>query len=187
MTLMKSGVAALGILGLAFIILLATRTTQTNGPNFDIVGQQSPPIEGLAVNGDNFELEKVLLENRSLPVEQQTWVAVNFFASWCSGCVIEHSDLLRFHEKGVTLEDGKQCKTKLIGVAFNDRLADIEDFFAKYGGDWPVLADERTNRVAIDFSVMTAPETVLIAPNGLVVKKVVGPISYDDLVMGISC
>ena len=63
MTLMKSGVAALGILGLAFIILLATRTTQTNGPNFDIVGQQSPPIEGLAVNGENFELEKVLLEN----------------------------------------------------------------------------------------------------------------------------
>ena len=50
-----------------------------------------------------------------------------------------------------------------------------------------VLLDEGTNRVAINYSVMTAPETVLIAPNGLVAKKIVGPITYEKLVAGIEC
>ena len=187
MTLMKSGTLALGALGIVFVILLATRTTQTNGPNFDIVGHPSPPIQGEAVNGEDFKLDQILLENRSLPTSDQVWVVVNFFASWCSGCIIEHSELLKFHQEGVSLKDGKKCQTRLIGVAFNDRLDDIRDFFEKYGGDWLVLADEGTNRVAIDFSVLTAPETVLIAPNGLVVKKIVGPVSYDDLATGITC
>ena len=53
--------------------------------------------------------------------------------------------------------------------------------------NWPVLLDEGTNRVAINYSVMTAPETVLIAPNGLVAKKIVGPITYEKLVAGIEC
>ena len=187
MTLMKSGVVALGVLGIAFIILLATRATQTNGPNFDIVGQPSPPIHGEAVNGESFKLEDLLLENRSLPASDQIWVAVNFFASWCSGCIVEHGELLKFHEEGVSLQDGTKCKTRLIGVAFNDRLDDIRNFFERYGGDWLVLADEGTNRIAIDFSVLTAPETVLIAPNGLVVKKIVGPVSYDGLTTGVTC
>ncbi len=50
-----------------------------------------------------------------------------------------------------------------------------------------MLLDEGTNRVAINYSVMTAPETVLIAPNGLVAKKIVGPITYEKLVAGIEC
>ncbi|HJM27771.1 MAG TPA: redoxin domain-containing protein [Acidimicrobiales bacterium] len=187
MTVMKSGIIGLAVLGIAFIVLLATRTTQTNGPNYAIVGQQAPQIQGETVDGEDFELDEILLKNRSLPISDQTWVAVNFFASWCSGCVTEHSELLRFYEEGILRDDGIKCQTELIGVAFNDRLSDIENFFKKYGGDWPVLAGEETNRVAIDFSVLTAPETVLIAPNGLVVKKIVGPVSYDDLATGVTC
>ena len=72
-------------------------------------------------------------------------------------------------------------------MAFNDSKKDIDRFFDKYGGDWQVLLDEGTNRVAINYSVMTAPETVLIAPNGLVAKKIVGPITYEKLVAGIEC
>ena len=124
---MKSGIIGLAVLGIAFIVLLATRTTQTNGPNYAIVGQQAPQIQGETVDGEDFELDEILLKNRSLPISDQTWVAVNFFASWCSGCVTEHSELLRFYEEGILRDDGIKCQTELIGVAFNDRLSDIEN------------------------------------------------------------
>jgi len=187
MTLMKSGILALAAIAIAFIVLLATRGPQSNGPNFDIVGQLSPPVEGETADGGSYILERTILENRTLPRAKQTWVAINFFASWCTGCVVEHDELIRFHEEGVIGQDGIKCETELVGVAFNDRLSDIQDFFSEYGGDWPVLVDEGTNRIAIDFSVLTAPETVLVAPNGVIVRKIVGPVEYSELTMGITC
>ena len=187
MNLAKSGLIVLGVISIFFITLLATRGTQSNQPNFDLVGQQAPLFAAEMITGGEFNLEDELIANRALTPRDQVWIAVNFFASWCTGCIVEHADLVAFHAESAFSSDGTKCNTKLVSVAFNDNIKDIEDFFDKYDGDWPVLLDGSTNRVAIDYSVMTAPETVLIAPSGLVVKKIVGPITYEKLSAGIEC
>ncbi|MEC7607439.1 MAG: redoxin domain-containing protein [Actinomycetota bacterium] len=187
MSLGKSGLILFAIVSIGFVVLLATRGSQSNQPNFDLVGQPAPLFQAETVTGGEFDLEDVLIANRALIPRDQVWVAVNFFASWCTGCIIEHDELLAFHNEGAFSSNGVKCNTKLVSVAFNDNKKDIDRFFDKYGGDWPVLLDEGTNRVAINYSVMTAPETVLIAPNGLVAKKIVGPITYEKLVAGIEC
>lgn len=183
----KTGMVILALVSVGFITLLATRGTQSNQPNFDLVGEPAPLFSSQTIDGDEFNLEQILLENRSLTPRDQVWVAVNFFASWCTGCIAEHDELLTFHSESVVSGDGERCKTRLVSIAFNDNKNDIEAFFEKYGGDWPVLLDEGSNRIAIDYSVMTAPETILVAPSGLVVKKIVGPITYDKLSDGIEC
>ena len=187
MSTAKSGLIILVVVSAGFIALLATRGTQSNQPNFDLVGEPAPLFAAGTVTGGEFDLEDVLIRNRALNPKDQVWVAVNFFASWCTGCIVEHDELLAFHNEGVFSSEGQKCNTKLVSVAFNDNIKDIERFFEKYGGDWPVLLDEGTNRVAINYSVMTAPETILIAPSGLVAKKIVGPITFEKLAAGIEC
>lgn len=177
-----------GVVIVAFVILLATRDVQRNGPNFDIVGQPSPPVQGVSYTGESFDLDLVIAENRVTgDRSDQTWVVVNFFASWCTGCVEEHPDLTRLHDDGVVMPDGRSCATQLVGVTFNDKASDVEGFFERLGGDWPVLVGDSTNQTVVDFSVLSVPETVVIAPSGVVVEKFIGAVEYDDLVRNILC
>lgn len=169
-----------------FVVLLATRDTAQNGPNFDIVGAASPPVVGIGYDDTTFDLDQVLIDNRSLPAEEQTWVVVNFFASWCAPCEAEHPDLIRFDTEGVVRPDGTECSTELVGVTFGDTAANVEAFFDERGGDWPVLVGD-TNGMVVDFGVTSAPETVIVAPNGVVWQKITGQTSYDQLVEMIPC
>ncbi|MBG01194.1 MAG: hypothetical protein CL470_02880 [Acidimicrobiaceae bacterium] len=187
MTPFKWLMTAVALVSIAFIVILSVQNQQKNLPNFDLVGEVSPEVAGVTTSGNSVDLGKTLQENRSLAPIEQTWTAVNFFASWCSGCIVEHEDLVRFHEQGVTNSDGARCPTQLLGVAFNDDKSGVENFFAQFGGNWPVLVGPETNQIALDFSVLTAPETFLIAPSGVVILKVVGPVTYETLVEGVIC
>ncbi|MGI9621766.1 MAG: TlpA family protein disulfide reductase [Acidimicrobiales bacterium] len=169
-----------GIVVVAFIVLLATRDVQTNDPSDDIVGQGAPPIEGTSYDGTSFDLEEVLAENRVSEVSDQEWVVVNFFASWCVPCRIEHPELVRFAAEGTS------CPTRLVGVTFNDTPENVSEFFDELGGDWPVLVGD-TASMAIDYSVLTAPETFVIAPSGIVTAKFFGAVEYEQLAEQISC
>ena len=187
MTPLKWLITVIALLSVGFIVILTVQNQQKNLPNFDLVGQLTPEIEGVTASGEFIDLGQILQQNRSKPPSGQTWVAVNFFASWCSGCITEHADLLRFHEEGVISSGGEQCPTQLLGVTFNDTKSAVEDFFVQFGGNWPVLVGPETNQIALDFSVLTAPETFLIAPSGLVVLKVIGPVGYEKLAEVVSC
>lgn len=141
-----------------FIVLLATSETERTGSaNFQVVGQVAPPIAGPTIDGGSYDL----FEQRG------DWVVVNFFASWCVECRIEHPELVEFNQRHQG--DGVQ----LVSVMFNDTEERAIEFFEELGGDWTTLV-QGTGRFAIDYSVTAVPETVLIAPSGRVVRKWVG-------------
>src|SRR3546814_7964023 len=64
------------------------------------------------------------------------WVAVNFFASWCTPCIQEHPELVAFDEAHREAGDAA-----VVSVTYDDRTDDAKEFFAKRGGDWPVVDD----------------------------------------------
>ncbi len=169
-----------GVLIVAFIVLLATRDVRRNEPNFGIVGGSVPPVEGVSYDGQPFDIDDILAANRGLAPEAQTWVVVNFFASWCTGCRQEHADLIRFDTEGAS------CPTQLVGVTFQDTDQNVADYFEDLGGDWPVLVGD-TAPMVIDFSVLTAPETVIVAPSGLVTNKIIGATTYEQLSGLVTC
>ncbi|GIR37799.1 MAG: hypothetical protein CM15mP49_31840 [Actinomycetota bacterium] len=78
MSLGKSGLILFAVVSIGFVVLLATRGTQSNQPNFDLVGQPAPLFQAETVNGGEFDLEDVLIANRALIPKDQVWVAVNF-------------------------------------------------------------------------------------------------------------
>ena len=104
-------------------------------------------------------------------------VVVNFFASWCLECRLEHGALVAaadaFADAGV----------RFLAVSFQDDPADSMRFLDELG--WSTntvyLRDVRS-RAAIAFGVFGVPETYFIDPEGVVVGRIVGP--TDALTLG---
>jgi len=172
--------AAVAVVVVAFIVLLATRDVQVNQPSLALVGQNVPQFSGTSYDGKTFDMNSVLLANRELPQADQTWTVINFFASWCGPCRLEHGDLTRLDTEGAA------CPTRLVGVTITDSAENVEAFFEDLGGEWPVLVGD-TSGTVIDFSVLAPPETIVVAPSGLVVAKFIGAVTYERLVEVISC
>ncbi|MGA7271039.1 MAG: redoxin domain-containing protein [Acidimicrobiia bacterium] len=97
-------------------------------------------------------------------------VVVNFFASWCLECRIEHEDLVAtsdsFADQGV----------RFVGIAFEDDPADARSYLEEAGmsrhTEYLVDTD---SRAAVGFGVFGVPETFFIDPQGTVVGRIVGP------------
>ena len=78
--------AVVGVVIVAFIVLLATRGVHENERSDAPIGEAVPNVAGVSYDGSTFDLEEILAANRLLPPEEQVWVVVNFFASWCIPC-----------------------------------------------------------------------------------------------------
>lgn len=151
------------ILGL-FVWLLATSTSDDKVSS-PLLGVLAPAITGEGFRGERFDLD----------AERGNWVLVNFFSTTCIPCIQEHPELVelsRRHEATGAL--------KIVSVTFEDKASAVREFFEQHGGSWPVLLND-TGRIAISYGVTAVPESYLVAPDGIVMRKVIGGITADDV------
>ncbi len=101
-------------------------------------------------------------------------VVINFWASWCVPCRVEHPDLMaawqRYREQGVLL----------VGIGFNDTRKDALAFRRELGGDWPLVEDPG-GRTALAYGVYGIPETFFVDRRGVIRYKHVGAVTYEVL------
>lgn len=164
-------VAPVALVMLLFVVLLATRDADNQGfQPFSLTGELAPNIVATTIDGDAFDLDSY----------RGQFVVVNFFQTSCIPCRQEHPELVSFQE---TYADAGVAS--IVSVAFDDTAANIRDFFEEFGGDWPIIAED-TGPVAVDYSVPLVPESVVIAPTGEVITKLLGGVRQSDLeaVMG---
>lgn len=148
------------------ILLLATREPASErAVNFALRGEIAPLIAGQDLDGRMFDIDD----------HSSRWVVVNFFSTTCVPCVREHPELVEFHERHVPIGD-----VEVVSVAFDDSAANVVDFFDRYGGTWPVLTRD-TGGVAVAYGVVAVPESYLVAPGGVVVEKIIGGVTADQL------
>ena len=101
-------------------------------------------------------------------------VVINFWASWCLECRVEHGALAAAWDRY------RDQRVVLLGVAFQDRAADSRAYISDVGGDWPQLADPG-ERTALAYGVYGVPETFVIGPDGRVAAKQVSSVTYPWL------
>jgi|TARA_R110002096_G_scaffold436096_2_gene667423 cytochrome c biogenesis protein CcmG, thiol:disulfide interchange protein DsbE len=104
-------------------------------------------------------------------------VIINFFASWCAPCYVEHPFLMKLKNRGY----------KIYGVSYKDKARDTNRFIKEQGNPYYKLGADEDGRVAINFGFYGAPETYVIQ-NGIIRYKHVGPIhemEFEDKVMPI--
>lgn len=131
-----------------------------------VVGDAAPAIVGTTIDGASFDLDDQLAGR---------WVVVNFFAAWCPPCRDEHPELIEFQERHRAADDAA-----VVSVVFQETDAVVREFFDDNGGDWPVVRDP-DGRLAVDYAVLSVPESFLIAPNGFVVSQIKGGVTADEI------
>ena len=101
-------------------------------------------------------------------------VVINFWASWCADCRIEHGALAAAWDRY------RDQRVILLGIAFQDRASSSRAYIHDMGGDWPQLADPGEG-TALAYGVYGVPETFVIGADGRVAAKRVGAVTYTWL------
>lgn len=134
-----------------------------------LVGQRVPALAGQTLDGQPYDID----DGRG------SWVLVNFFATWCPPCVAEHDDLVEVSEWGRNRSGPGESPVEIISLVFDQsERQQVEIFFAERGGDWPVSANAAA---VVDFQVAQVPETFVVAPSGVVVGRIRGGVTADEL------
>ena len=97
---------------------------------------------------------------------------VNFFASWCAACRIEHPLLNRLTEDRVV---------PVYGINYKDNPEDARRWLDQLGDPYVRSGADFPGRVGIDFGVYGLPESFIVDAGGHIVYKHIGPISARDL------
>jgi cytochrome c biogenesis protein CcmG/thiol:disulfide interchange protein DsbE len=122
-------------------------------PSFDLAGlADSGPMALAALKGHPF--------------------VINFFASWCIPCRIEHPLLMRL---------AQQDHLPLYGVAYKDKPEDASRLLATFGDPYRQIGLDQDGRVGLDFGVYGVPETYVIDSTGQIRRRFVGPLTADTV------
>ena len=97
-------------------------------------------------------------------------VVINFFASWCVPCRIEHPLLMRM---------AAQNHVPLYGIAYKDKPEDSSRLLANFGDPYRQVGIDRDGRVGLNFGVYGVPETYVIDSAGIIRKRFVGPLNAE--------
>lgn len=125
-------------------------------PEFSLPPVDEQPLAGLA-RADLLNLPRPVL--------------VNFWASWCVPCIIEHPQMMALQREGVPV----------FGVNYKDKASDARAFLARRGNPYARLAADEPGRAAIEFGVYGVPETYLVDRQGIIRWRWPGPITTEVL------
>ena len=98
---------------------------------------------------------------------------VNFFASWCAPCRIEHPLLMKIAQGDDNIQ--------MVGIAYKDADAAITQFLDTMGNPYDTIAMDREGAAAIPFGISGVPETFVINKMGHIQYRTKGPVMPDDV------
>lgn len=107
-------------------------------------------------------------ETATLPANQ--WYLVNFFASWCIPCVVEHPQLLYLKDK-----------VTLIGIAYKDKAVLAKTFLQQHKNPYQYVMQDDQGVAAIEFGISGVPESFLVNAEGKIVWSYAGPLLDSQL------
>lgn len=98
-------------------------------------------------------------------------VLLNVWATWCSGCLLEHPVLNDIAQENLV---------PIIGLNYKDNSQKAKAWLQKAGNPFVAIPNDLSGEVAINWGVYGAPETFVIDKKGIVRYKFIAPISNDD-------
>jgi cytochrome c biogenesis protein CcmG, thiol:disulfide interchange protein DsbE len=95
---------------------------------------------------------------------------VNFFASWCVPCRIEHPLLMRL---------ATENHVPIYGISYKDKPDASSNLLSTFGDPYAQVGLDQDGRTGLNFGVYGVPETYVLDSNGIIRKRFVGPLTAD--------
>lgn len=92
---------------------------------------------------------------------------VNYWASWCAPCRVEHPNLEALSQEGLTI----------YGVNYKDQQDNAASFLEELGDPYTAIGRDEKGRMALDWGVYGVPETYVVDGNGKIILRFAGPIT----------
>ncbi len=149
---------------LVFVVFAATayvalkRDNPTELPSA-LVGQQAPGVARTVALRDDPAPTAADLAAPGVKL-------VNFWASWCGPCRIEHPVLTALAAEGIPV----------IGINYKDDPAKARAFLAELGDPYARIGADESGRTGLDWGIYGVPETFVVDGAGQVVMRYPGPL-----------
>mgnify|MGYP005993666185 CR=1 FL=1 len=149
--------------GLASLFLFGMGRDAPNELPSAFAGGQAPALDVVALEGyASFDSDTLKDGNLKL---------VNFWASWCPPCRVEHPNLVKFAAEGLPI----------YGVTIRDPHDQSISFLQDHGNPFKGIIADTTMRQAINWGVSAPPETFIVNGDGEVLYRFTGPLVGSDL------
>ena len=147
----------------SFTALMATIPLLASAATSPLLGKPAADFALKAVAGDNVRLSEHLGEV----------VLLNFWASWCGPCRGETPEL-----EALWAEHGDSLT--LVGVNIQETAGNAQEFVSDFDLTYPIVLD-RDGEVTLAYRAKQPPTSVLVGPDGTVLKLYFGRLSSEEL------
>ena len=154
------------LLGVITLFLFGTFKKNTRVIPTPLIGQEVP-IMGLETRFyDDFEsnILKDVLKSNKIKI-------INFWASWCLPCEVEHPILMGL---------SKRSDFIIIGVNYKDTEKGSVEFLNAKGNPYDLIVIDDEGMMGIEMGLTGVPETFVVNEEGKIIYRIVGPINNEN-------
>ena len=154
------------LLGVITLFLFGTFKKNTRVIPTPLIGQEVPIMELETEFYEDFQkndLEDVLKIDKIK--------IINFWASWCLPCEVEHPILMGLSKKSDFI---------IIGVNYKDTEEGSAEFLNEKGNPYDLVVIDDEGMMGIEMGLTGVPETFVVNEEGKIIYRIVGPINNEN-------
>ncbi len=131
-----------------------------------LIGQEVPLIELETIFFEEFENKDLadILKSNKIKI-------INFWASWCLPCEVEHPILMGLSKKSDFV---------IIGINYKDTEEGSARFLNEKGNPFDVVLIDDEGMLGIEMGLTGVPETFVVNQDGIIIYRIVGPINNES-------
>lgn len=100
---------------------------------------------------------------------------VNFWASWCAPCRVEHPNLTKLAAEGIPI----------YGINYKDPPANAVAFLEELGNPYEAIGADPQARMGLEWGVYGVPETFVVDGEGRITYRFAGPLTEREIEGGL--
>ncbi|WP_434286685.1 DsbE family thiol:disulfide interchange protein [Celeribacter sp. SCSIO 80788] len=148
--------------GLAWLFMFGMERDNAEQLPSSQIGRTAPSIASVTPLGELPPLTDEMLRDGKVKL-------VNYWASWCAPCRVEHPQLEVLAEEGITI----------YGINYKDEAGNALKFLGELGNPYAAIAQDEPGRTALEWGVYGVPETYIIDGEGKIAYRFAGPITAE--------
>ena len=159
---MKYVILIICLFGISFVFIQGLKKDPTIIPS-NLISRKFPEFQLKPLKNYDVLTQKDL-QKKEIKI-------INFFASWCPPCKVEHPQLIELSKS-----------FNLYGIAKKDKPQELLTWLEELGNPFKKVGLDNEGMVSIEWGVYGLPETFIVDDSGVIIYKHIGPVMKKDVI-----